>query len=307
MTETFVEQIAQAKDMIRRLEAHVGLTDSQREALPAEQRVAYKETDAWGQAVVDRIRATFGKDALSRLRTIGDLLRDEVNQGKGDEVGRVLNYLRRVTALLVELQERLGSRTSGKSPGASSIVSILFLAADPTDESHLRLGEEFRNIQEKLKLARLRDSFRLELPQLSARTEDVSQTLLDTQPEIVHFSGHGTSEGALCFETQSGRAHPVPPEALAALFEQFSNRVKCVVLNACYSQAQAQAIARHIEYVVGMKEEIGDKAAIAFAIGFYQALGAGRSIVDAYKLGCAQVGLQDIAESLTPVLVRRDR
>jgi hypothetical protein len=35
-----------------------------------------------------------------------------------------------------------------------------------------------------------------------------------------------------------------------------------------------------------MNQAIDDNAAIAFAIGFYQALGAGRSIKAFYKLGC---------------------
>ncbi|MDY9927799.1 SIR2 family protein [Methanosarcina sp.] len=195
-----------------------------------------------------------------------------------------------------------------KRPGQieeeANMVSILFLAADPTDASRLRLGEEFREIQEKLKLAKLRDNFRLELPQMSVRPSDISQALLDTQPQIVHFSGHGTPTGALCFENLVGKAHPIGPDALAALFEQFSGQVNCVVLNACYAEIQAKAIAKHIKYVIGMNQAIGDKAAIAFATGFYQALGGGRSIDDAYRLGCVQIQLQNIPEHLTPVLIK---
>jgi hypothetical protein len=181
--------------------------------------------------------------------------------------------------------------------------SILFVAADPTDASRLRLGEEFREIQERLRLAKLRDRFRLELPQLSVRPADLSQALLDVHPHIVHFSGHGSSTGALCFENQGGQIQPVRPEALAALFEQFANQVNCVLLNACYSEAQAKAIANYIEYVIGMNQAIGDKAAIAFTTGFYQALGAGCTIEEAYKLGCVQIRLQDSPEHLTPILI----
>jgi hypothetical protein len=207
------------------------------------------------------------------------------------------------------LQATLAGGEEQARPGIVSapraISSILFLAADPSDLSHLQLGREFRQIQEKLKLARLRDRFRLELPQLAVRPEDISQALLDVQPQIVHFSGHATSTGELCFEDQLGQAHPIKPEALAALFEHFANHVDCVLLNACYSETQAQAIAQHIGCVIGMSQEIADKAAIAFSIGFYQALGAGRTIEDAYKLGCVQIQLQGIPEHLTPVLLKK--
>jgi hypothetical protein len=181
---------------------------------------------------------------------------------------------------------------------------LLFLAADPSDLSRLRLGEESREIQEKIQLAKLRERFELH-QRLSVRPADISQALLDVQPQIVHFSGHGTTAGALCFENPSGEFHPVEPNALAALFEQFAHIVDCVVLNACYSEIQANAIARHIDYVVGMNRAIGDKAAIAFSIGFYQALGAGSVIEEAYRLGCVQIGLQSIPEHLTPVLVEK--
>jgi len=186
---------------------------------------------------------------------------------------------------------------------SSNKLSILFLAADPTDASRLRLGEELREIQEKLKLSKFRENFQLH-QRMSVRSSDISQALLDVQPQIVHFSGHGTKYGELCFENQIGEVHSIQPPALAALFEQFSDQVLCVVLNACYSDIQAQAIAIHINYVIGMKQAIGDRAAIAFTIGFYQALGASRTIEEAYKLGCVQIGLQGIPEDLTPILFK---
>jgi hypothetical protein len=188
----------------------------------------------------------------------------------------------------------------------SDIISILMLSADPSDASRLRLGEEFREVQDKLQLAKLRERFRLD-QRMSVRPIDISQSLLDLQPQIVHFSGHGLASGELCFEDQIGRVHPVSPDAVAALFEQFSTQVKCVLLNACYSEVQAVAIVRHIDYVIGMDQAIGDKAAIAFAIGFYQALGAGRTFREAYKLGCVQIRLQGIPEHLTPIFLERSK
>jgi hypothetical protein len=186
-------------------------------------------------------------------------------------------------------------------------VSVLFLAADPTNASRLRLGEEFREIQFYLKLAKERDRFRLEIPQLSVRPADITQALLDAKPRIVHFSGHGTPDGSLCFENQIGESHIVQPDAMEALFEQFAADVNCVLMNACYSESQANAIAKCIDYVIGMNRAISDEAAIAFAIGFYQALGAGRTIEDAYKLGCVQIRLRSISEYLTPVLIKREK
>ena len=185
------------------------------------------------------------------------------------------------------------------------MIPILFLAADPTDASRLRLGQEVREIQEKLQLSPSRDLFVLH-QRTSVRPMDISQALLDVAPRLVHFSGHGTSTGALCVENRTGQVQAIQPEALAALFEMFANEVNCVILNACYSVIQAQAIAKHIDYVIGMRQEIGDEAAIAFSVGFYQALGARRKIEEAYRLGCVQIRLEGIEEHLTPVLMKAD-
>jgi hypothetical protein len=189
-------------------------------------------------------------------------------------------------------------------PRPNRPTTILFLAADPSDVSRLRLGEEAREIREKLQLSKQRDQFELK-ERSSVRPADISQAMLDEQPQIVHFSGHGTKTGAICFENLSGEAQPVDADALAELFEQFADQLSCVVLNACYSATQASAIAQHINYVIGMSQEIGDKAAVAFAIGFYQALGGGQTIEKAYKLGCIQIKLQGIPENLTPVLIKK--
>jgi hypothetical protein len=201
------------------------------------------------------------------------------------------------------LQSLPDQQTHSQLTKSSNKLSILFLVADPTDASRLRLGEELRQIQEQLSLAKLREKFEFH-QRMSVRPTDISQALLDIQPQIVHFSGHGTKDGALCFENKIGEVHLIQPDALAALFEQFANKVYCIVLNACYSEIQAQAIATHINYVIGMNQSISDRAAIAFTIGFYQALGAARTIDEAYKLGCIQIRLQGIPEHLTPVLIK---
>lgn len=182
-------------------------------------------------------------------------------------------------------------------------IPLLFLAADPSELSRLRLGEEIREIKERLQLSNLRENFILH-QSLAVRSLDVSQALLDSRANIVHFSGHGTSDGALCFQNQSGTAYLVHPDSLAYLFEQFTAHVQCVLLNACYSEKQASAIAKHIDYVIGMNQELDDISAISFSAGFYQGIGAGRSVEEAYKLGCVQMRLQSIQNSKIPILIK---
>ena len=179
---------------------------------------------------------------------------------------------------------------------------VLFLAADPSDSARLRLGQELREIRENLQRSKYREKLRLESRE-AVRPGDITQAILDIEPQIIHFSGHGMQTGELCFENIQGKTQPVQPYALAALFELVSEQVRCVVLNACHSEIQAKAIAKHIAFVIGMNQAIGDRAAITFSIGFYKALGAGRSIEDAYKLARVELQLESIPEHSTPVFL----
>lgn len=138
----------------------------------------------------------------------------------------------------------------------------------------------------------------------AVRPRDLHRAMLDINPQIVHFSGHGAGEKGLIFEDEVGQPKFLSGSALAGLFELFSDQLECVVLNGCYSLEQAQFIAQTIPYVVGMEKEIGDKAAISFSVGFYDAIGAGRTIDFAYKLGCSAIQLEGVPEHLTPVLTR---
>ncbi len=184
-------------------------------------------------------------------------------------------------------------------------VKILFLAADPSNASRLRLGEELREIEQKLRMAKEPGQYQLE-QRHSVRREDITQAIFDVEPQIIHFSGHGTNQGELCFEDEIGQIQTVKADALANMFKLFVKHVNCVVLNACYSEIQAKAIAKHIPYVIGMNDAIGDKAAIAFAVGFYKALAANREFEEAYKFGCVEIQLQGISEHFKPVLYAKE-
>ena len=181
------------------------------------------------------------------------------------------------------------------------VKKILLLSANPTDTSKLRLDEEVRKIQAGLERAKGREEFKI-ISKLAVRTEDLRRALLDHEPQIVHFSGHGAGDRGLALEDNSGQMQLVSAQSLARLFKLFQDKIECVVLNACYSEVQAEAIHQHIDYVIGMNQAIGDKAAINFAVGFYDALGAGRNIEDGFEFGCASIDLENIPESSTPVL-----
>ena len=190
--------------------------------------------------------------------------------------------------------------------GENPVKTILLLSANPQDTIKLRLDEEIREIELGLqRRSRQREIFEFKSGQ-AVRDFEIHRYILDYEPQIIHFSGHGTGESGLLFEDKNGQQKPIDAEALAGLFELFAEQVECVVLNACYSEIQAKAIAKHINYVIGMSQEIRDVAGIDFARGFYDALCAGKDIEFAYRLGCNAVqraGFQ--GEHFVPKLLRK--
>ena len=183
------------------------------------------------------------------------------------------------------------------------VRKILILAANPQNTSHLRLDEEVRGIQQSLRLSNERDRFDIK-SEWAVRTEDLMQLLVSHNPHIVHFLGHGSGDRGLVLEDGRGRSQLVPTRALARLFQQVVS-VECVLLNACYSDTQAQAISQFVSCVVGMNQPIGDPAAVCFARGFYTSLGNGGSYEAAYEMGRTAIELEGMSEGATPVLRTR--
>lgn len=178
---------------------------------------------------------------------------------------------------------------------------ILILAANPKNTNQLRLDQEVREIQEGLQRSRSRNQFEI-VSRWAVRPGDLRRALLDHEPQIVHFSGHGAGAEGLALESNSGQVKLVTGKALAGLFKLVQKNVDCVLLNACYSEVQADAIHKHIGYVIGMSDAIGDRAAIEFAVGFYDGLGADRSYEDAFEFGLSAIALEGIDETATPKL-----
>jgi hypothetical protein len=178
--------------------------------------------------------------------------------------------------------------------------TILFLAANPSETGRLALDEEARAIREELQRSTSRDSFEFET-RWAVRALDLLRELRQLKPTVVHFSGHGSHDG-LVFQTAGGHARVVDAAAITDAFGAAGASVKLVVLSACYTEGQAEALLAHVACVVGIDGAIGDDAACNFAIGFYGGIGEREPVGDAYKQGCAAIRLEGLADADRPQL-----
>jgi hypothetical protein len=179
-------------------------------------------------------------------------------------------------------------------PPAQRRVKLLFLTANPLDTGRARTDEEAHAIDQMLRQAEYR-VFDFH-PHQAVRIDDLQELLLRYQPDIVHFSGHGASTSKLVLQDANGNATPVNGPALRSLFDVLKDKIRCVVLNACYTEDQARSLAEVIDCVIGISNTLPDKASIQFATAFYRALGYGHSVEKAFSLGRNQVELSGSGE-----------
>jgi hypothetical protein len=168
--------------------------------------------------------------------------------------------------------------------------TILFLTANPSGTDQLRLDAEGNKIREALLRSKNRNEFQFE-SRGATTAEGLQRALTELKPGVVHFSGHGCDTGELTLEDDTGAPHHVSPEGLSGLFELLKEHVQCVVLNACYSNEQAEAIAQHVPFVIGTTDEVEDEACLTFSRGFYDSLFEGESYQQAYRKALAAVNL----------------
>jgi TPR repeat protein len=191
-----------------------------------------------------------------------------------------------------------------------SNVEVLFFAADPLSAApdgttrKLLLDEEVRQIRRKVRLAPFRKKLQFDTHG-AARTGDLLDALIETRPQIVHFSGHGGHNGLVLWSANGGGARRVPPEGLKELFEMFPGEIRLVVLNACFSLEQARTIADIVGCAIGTPARIMDDAAITFAARFYRAIASGKSVQAAFDQARLALKLENCADAECPQLVCR--
>ena len=199
------------------------------------------------------------------------------------------------------------------------ITKILFLASNPSDTARLQLTTEHSRVSIRLQNAAEPEKFPLKFHQ-AVTPSQFSEYLFLEKPDIVHFSGHGDRQAPefqqLIKESRAGRkevakeaaekeeagiflmdedqrhAQFVSTTFLRRTFETIVKRleipVKVVVFNACHSAEQAKAVSEIVPYVIGTSWSVGDKAAIAFASGFYFGIAQNMDIDDAFNFGIDQ-------------------
>jgi CHAT domain len=169
-------------------------------------------------------------------------------------------------------------------------IKILFLAA-----GKLNTGKESR-FKDLIKYFDEEKRFDFK-EQHGITPEDFQNFLIFEDPHIVHYGGHGHQEGIVL------EGEDLAASVLADILA-LSEKTQCVILNACNTLPIAEAIAQYIPYVIATQAPIDDRAAIAFARGFYMGIVAGKTIETAFKNGILSIKREKLPDADVPILVK---
>lgn len=219
-----------------------------------------------------------------------------INKRNADNIERIIDDVSQQAAEHESLQRRVEMLEA-----LPEQITVLYLTSVPDGVETIHTDREAREIREAITKALHRDSIIFET-RAAVRTSDLFQALNETRPTIVHFSGHGTEEGELIFESASGSPNPVTPEQITAVLSTMADSVRLVVFNACFSEAQAREVTSNIEAAIGMGDSIDDRTAIEFAAQLYSAIGFGLSLDQAFSQARASIVLAGLPGADTPEL-----
>jgi len=213
-----------------------------------------------------------------------------------------LNYLieKLPDNALIEVEESTNVKKEAKPEPEPGQLKILMLTANPAGTTKVNLAKEYARIAEKIQ--HKKDQFLLTVERAIDRTA-LKETTETVKPHILHFSGHGDEEGeGIILQNDDKNGYEMlSSNRLNALFKYFVKEgidFKAVLLNACYSEEQAQVISKHVPYVMGTTIAIEDEYAIAFSVGFYFKLDkSGLNIEQAFSSGRTEAELAGADES----------
>lgn len=208
----------------------------------------------------------------------------------------------------LNLHDRLHMETKNDLRELKNIpkkITVLFLASNPIDQLQLKLDEEARSIFGMIQKSRHRESVKFESC-WALQTIDLLHAINEFNPTIVHFSGHGSDNDEIVFQTQNGTTKLVSKEAIVQTMTTSADNIRLVFFNTCFSHNQAKAISESVDAAIGMSTSIGDDAARVFSSQFYSAIGFGLSVGVAFQQARSALMLEGINEEDTPELFIRE-
>jgi hypothetical protein len=160
-------------------------------------------------------------------------------------------------------------------------MRILYLASNPTEQVSLALEREMTELQRRLMAVdRLGTIVFKPLPHL--KIDELSTVITEFRPDVVHLSVHGHRRGVVFADGEDEKFVTIPH--FVAQFKAVKLKPKLVYLSACDGDKLAKALSEVVPFVLAMTDKVTNEAAIRSAVKFYEWLGGGSTIQEAYDI-----------------------
>ena len=203
---------------------------------------------------------------------------------------------------IAETEERLTSRIEALRHPKQENLRILYGTATP--QGDLRVSQEIRRVKSAVAAALHRDLVDIEhAPDITA--DDLLNYLTTFQPHVIHFSGHA-NEDVLVFDdgsVEGGQERTIPIELFMRALTAPDRRPALVVLNACQSAVNLEALLAGVPMAIGMSASVGDADAITFATRFYRAVADGQSVESALTIARVDMEMNGLPDHDLPTLI----
>ncbi len=148
-------------------------------------------------------------------------------------------------------------------------MKLLFIGSNCKGKKEVLINREITKIRSVLENSFIEFFF-----QLDAKRHQVYEFISKYKPQIIHFSGHGTSETGPLFNGDEHLINSPPPpiETLIDDLRKVKEYAKIVIFNVCESINIAEKVSEFIDFTIGAKGNIDDDCAAAFSKGFYRIL-----------------------------------
>jgi hypothetical protein len=168
---------------------------------------------------------------------------------------------------------------------------ILILTANPAGTTKFNFDKEFVRIYESIN--RTDEKFQITVKRGIDRSEFLHLIELE-KPEILHFTGHGTSEGLILNNADKNDIDILNYNAINLMFKYMSEQkmsLKIVLFMAVFSEEFIEAISKNVQYFVGLTIVVSDEIVISFSSGFYTKLSKFSDFEDCFRAGLSHAAL----------------
>jgi hypothetical protein len=167
-------------------------------------------------------------------------------------------------------------------------TKILYLSSSPSDLDKLESDKEFRAIHENIN-----DEFFKIKSVSNTQISDIQAVIFESQPDIIHFSGHGSSEDIILANDRNVSAGVFKP-AFIKTFQNLKKKPELVFLNACQTYHNLADLSYIVDFVIATDRKVSDPSAIMFARNFYRFLSLGASITSSFNLARNQFDIESL-------------